>query len=103
MLEHYDDSELALLVQKSACLMTTRVETTRALSHNLLAKYVNGKACHDEISALQHARKLGIRVPTVHRLVVLDAEEEDYIIIMDRVQGQTLEQLWAEIGWWKTF
>lgn len=54
---------------------------------------MNGQACYDEISALQQARKLDILVPTVRRLVVLNAEDEDCIIIMDRVQGRTLEQL----------
>jgi hypothetical protein len=86
----------------SAPLVTTRVEATKALCHNLIAKYASGRECHDEISALQHARDLGIRVPVVRRLVVLNAEEEDYVIIMERVHGRTLEQLWGEIGWWTT-
>lgn len=103
MLENYSDSALVLLIQQSIPLITTRVESTRALSQNLIAKFVNGQACYDEISALKQARKLGILVPTVRRLVVLNEEDEDYIIIMDRVQGRTLEQLWPEIGWWTTF
>lgn len=83
MLDRYNDSELVLLVQQSASLITTR-----ALSYNLIFKFANGRDCHDEILAFQHAQKLGIRVPTVHRLVILNAEEEDYIIIMERVHGR---------------
>jgi Phosphotransferase enzyme family len=102
MLDRYNDSELVLLIQKSPPLITTRVEAIRALSYKLVARFANGRDCHDEILALQHAQKLGIRVPTVHRLVILNVEEEDYIIIMERIHGRTLEQLWAEIGWWMT-
>lgn len=54
-------------------LVTTRLRPQR---HNLISECANCRACHDEISALQHARGLGIRVPVAHRLVVLNAEEE---------------------------
>jgi hypothetical protein len=55
MLEDYSDSALVLLIRQSTPLITTRVESTRALSHNLIAKFVNGGTCYDEISALQQA------------------------------------------------
>jgi len=58
--------------------------------------------CHDEIAALKFSRDLGIRVPVVHRVVEVDAEKHDYIIIMERIHGHTLEELWPSIGWWRT-
>lgn len=102
MLDHYEDSELVLLIEQSEYLVTTRLETTRVLSHNLIAKFASGRYCHDEVSALRHAQKLGIKVPTVRRIVAFNFIEENYFIVMERVHGQTLEQLWAEIGWWTT-
>ncbi|THH15013.1 hypothetical protein EW146_g5387 [Bondarzewia mesenterica] len=97
MLDRHTDAELILFVKNAPPLVTTRVEPTKALSHGLLAKFVSGGKCHDEISALEYARTLGVRVPAVRRVVLRDAEWCSYIIIMERIHGRTLEELWPKI------
>ncbi|THH05209.1 hypothetical protein EW146_g9965 [Bondarzewia mesenterica] len=98
MLDRYTDAELILFVKNALPLVTMRVEPTKALSHGLLAKFVSGGKCHDEISALEYARTLGVRVPAVRRVVLRDAGWRSYIIIMERIYGRTLEEVWPKIG-----
>lgn len=54
----------------------------------------------DEVDAIVRAASLGIRVPNVRRVVSLP--EDDYAIIMDRICGKTLEQLWLTLGLWRS-
>jgi Phosphotransferase enzyme family len=97
------DAEMLAFVEQSPCLFTTKEERTKELSQNLLGKYVDGRAAPDQIFALQHARKMGIRVPAVRRFVFFDDTLfPSAIITMEPIHGHTLEHLWPEIGWWKT-
>ncbi|KAI0077456.1 hypothetical protein K474DRAFT_1088988 [Panus rudis PR-1116 ss-1] len=53
----------------------------------------------DEVHAMDQARALGVNVPVVHRIV---PDEINTWIIMDRVHGETVQQLWPRIGLWTT-
>jgi hypothetical protein len=94
-LETYSDSDLLLHCRKSNHLITVRKEpSVRALSPNLVAKPVGYPHDHrDELRAIEYAETLGIRVRRVRR-VIPDPERDAYFLIMDRIQGLTLEQLW---------
>ncbi|KAI0316343.1 kinase-like protein [Amylostereum chailletii] len=103
LLDNYTDAELVKYVKQSPSLVTTRQEAVVTLSSNLVAKPVYFDVDYrDEVAALERARAIGIRVPTVRRVVPADDEEQHYLI-MDRVHGSTLEQLWPRLGWWDTF
>jgi hypothetical protein len=103
-LETYSDSDLLLHCRKSNHLITVRKEpSVRALSPNLVAKPVGYPHDHrDELRAIEYAETLGIRVPRVRR-VIPDPERDAYFLIMDRIQGLTLEQLWPTISLYDNF
>lgn len=46
------------------------------------------------------AKKLHIRVPGIKRVV---KDNDNVYLVMDRIQGTTLEEAWARIGWLGTF
>ncbi|KAH7918557.1 hypothetical protein BV22DRAFT_905245 [Leucogyrophana mollusca] len=104
MFDHYTDFELLSFVKNAPALVTTRVETTRALSQNLVAKFVGGDEADNEIAAIEFARKLDIRVPVVRRGPIrnTDTYTGGHYFVLERVHGPTLEQLWPEIGWVRT-
>lgn len=56
----------------------------------------------DEVYAMQRARALGVNVPAFRRLVPLDDFGTHYYLVMERVTGDTLEQLWPKLGLWGT-
>jgi len=71
---------------------------TKLLSQNLIAKFVRSPQSLDEITALQLAHDLGIRVPAIRRTLTTSDTRES-CIIMNRVRGALLEDCWAEVGW----
>lgn len=87
-------------ISHSPRIFTTRQESIAILSSSLVAKRVPWPEDHrDELGALEHARALGIRVPRVRR-VVHDEKKKTHILIMDRIRGPTLEQLWPSISFY---
>lgn len=99
-LDSYTDDELRALIEESPSLITTREETVRILSPTLVAKpSFRPFDPLDEVYAMDAARSTGVNVPEVHRVV--PAKGKSWIV-MDRVQGSTVEQLWPNIGIWST-
>lgn len=61
----------------------------------------------DEIAALELARAIGIRAPRMRRFVpFIDVMPQrgygSHFLVMERVHGLTLEQLWPTLGLWRT-
>ncbi|KAI9787651.1 MAG: hypothetical protein M1839_000182 [Geoglossum umbratile] len=67
------------------------------LSLGLIAKHCYLSRMEDEAQGMEIARQLGIRVPNVKRTV--GTSDDEGIIIMERIHGTILEDLWAQIGW----
>lgn len=100
-LDSYTDEELAAYVRQAPNILTIRKEAIRILSPCLVAKSIHWPDNPwDEVRAMERAANAGIRVPTVRRVV--SSTNNNYVIIMDRVVGQTLEQLWPVLGFWQT-
>ena len=99
LLDSYTDEQLLQYFQQSPKLVTTRNESVRILSPSLIVKpYPSNMDYNDELSALELVHTRGIRVPGVRRVV-----RGEHLLIMDRIHGLTLEQLWSNLGWLDTF
>lgn len=100
-LDDYTDEELATYITHAPNILTVREEAIRALSPCLVAKTIIWTCSPwDEVRALEQAAAVGIRVPTVRRVVSLP--HDAHAIIMDRIHGHTLEQLWPSLTLWQT-
>lgn len=96
-LDNYTDEELAAYIDQAYNLITIRKETVRILSPSLVVKTIDWPDNPwDELHAIERAAAVGVRVPTVRRIVSLP--DDAHAIIMDRITGQTLEQLWPTMG-----
>jgi hypothetical protein len=101
LLDTYTDEQVTYYVYQSPTLITTRTESIRLLSDHLVAKAVRWPQDHrDETDVMDKARSVGVNVPAVRRIVSLP--EGDHLIIMERIHGKTLEQLWQGLGLWST-
>jgi len=101
LFDTYSDEEVIYHVTQSPNLTTTRTESIRVLSHHLVAKSVPWPENHrDEIDAMERARSVGVNVPAICRIVPFP--EEGHLIVMERIHGETLEQLWPRLGIWAT-
>ncbi|KAL1706693.1 kinase-like protein [Schizophyllum commune] len=93
----YTDDEIVHFITNSPRLHTTRPEAVRRLSPRLVAKpvpyLINPQ---DEVLAMDRARSVGVTVPVVHRVVPY--KKGRHYLVMDFVDGMTLEQLWKTIG-----
>lgn len=103
LLDSYSDEELFERIERSPSLVTIRQETVKVLSPGLIAKPVS---CFidplDETYAMERARSVGVSVPVVRRTVTGGEDADEHFLIMDRIHGKTLEQLWPHIGIWET-
>ncbi|TFK72075.1 hypothetical protein BDN72DRAFT_895064 [Pluteus cervinus] len=103
LLDQYTDEQILEFIEGSPYMITTREERILTLSPNVVVKpFTSLAAFSDEIAALDCAKKAGIRVPNVRR-AVQRARPENSFLLLGRVHGFTLEQLWAQLGWWTTF
>jgi hypothetical protein len=103
LLDNYSDEELFEYFERSPPLVTVRTEAVRELSPGLVAKHV----CHfvdprDEAYAMERARSVGVNTPVVRRIATHVEDADEHLLIMDRVRGKTLEQLWPHIGLWES-
>ncbi|KIJ14824.1 hypothetical protein PAXINDRAFT_46095, partial [Paxillus involutus ATCC 200175] len=99
LLDTYTDEQVTYYVNQSPTLITTRTESIRLLSDHLVAKSAPWPEDHrDETDVMDKARSVGVNVPAVRRIVPLP--EGDHLIIMERIHGKTLEQLWPDLGLW---
>ncbi|KAL1735763.1 kinase-like protein [Schizophyllum commune] len=93
----YTDVELLHYITNSPHLQTTRPEAVRRLSSHLVAKPVPYLIDpQDEVLAMERARSVGVPVPVVHRVVPY--KKGRHFLVMNFVDGMTLEQLWKTIG-----
>ncbi|KAL1746411.1 kinase-like protein [Schizophyllum fasciatum] len=97
----YTDSELECFFANSPSITTTRQEVVRRISPHLVAKPVPWLCDpQDEVLALRLARSVGVNVPIVQRVV--SCEDESHLIIMDYIDGMTLEQAWRSMSLFAT-
>lgn len=95
------DADLIEFTNAMNNIRTTQVQDARIVGPNLISKL--SPQVEDEVAAMRLAQKIGIRVPTVRRTIPgNEAELQPPTLIMDRAHGKTLEELWPEIGWWRT-
>ncbi|KIM43141.1 hypothetical protein M413DRAFT_26327 [Hebeloma cylindrosporum] len=105
-LNEYTEDELWNFYNESPSIITVRTEANaKFLCDGLVAKSVGADhhldALHDEVAAMELAQAIGINVPVIRR--VLDISSQDSgLIIMDRIRGKNLEELWPSIGFFKT-
>ncbi len=92
------DSDLAHLIR--TCPRLGRQSGIILLSDRFLAKNYQSGSADDTIEAVKIARQLGICVPRIVRSVQCD---DNVFVIMDRIQGNTLEKVWTNLGWFATF
>ncbi|KAF8838344.1 kinase-like protein [Paxillus ammoniavirescens] len=101
LLNTYTDEQVTYRVNQSPTLTTTRTESIRLLSDHLVAKSVPWPEDYrDETDVMDKARSVGVNVPAVRRIVPLP--EGDHLVVMERIHGKTLEQLWPGLGLWST-
>ncbi|KAI9747513.1 MAG: hypothetical protein M4579_007448 [Chaenotheca gracillima] len=97
LLQKYLDDELQRYIVESPLI--TPFSRLSLLSANLLAKHYNPDLVEDTLTAMDVARELGVRVPRVFRTIIC---ENNAYLIMERIQGTTLEEAWAGLGWTST-
>ncbi|KAF9042741.1 hypothetical protein BDZ89DRAFT_1156047 [Hymenopellis radicata] len=109
-LSNYSDAEIRELTLKAVSYRfdesgTSLSSAAALLSHDLVTKQISVDGSHvpgDEISSMELADSLGIRVPKIHRVVPNAVFPSSCQIVMDRIYGVTLEEAWADLGWWST-
>ncbi|KAI1506103.1 ankyrin repeat protein [Biscogniauxia marginata] len=96
-LEHYSDAQLLRLIRESPSL--EHHAGIVLLSESYLAKRYYPDRVEDTIETVELACKLRVRAPVIRRTV-----EDDVLTwcIMDRIEGDTLEEVWGEISWLKS-
>jgi tRNA A-37 threonylcarbamoyl transferase component Bud32 len=97
LLEEYTDLELAHhIVSSPPCAFPSRVYN---LFSNFIAKRYETSELEDALKATEVASQLGIRCPSVRKII---KNRGNAYIIMDRVEGTTLDVAWKELGWFMT-
>ncbi|KJZ73984.1 hypothetical protein HIM_06652 [Hirsutella minnesotensis 3608] len=93
---HCPESELAVLIGKSPRL--EQHSGIARLSNRYLAKAYDPASAEDTLEAVEVAHRLGIRVPRFVRSVRCG----DMVFAMERVEGDTLQDAWPSLGWWRS-
>jgi Phosphotransferase enzyme family len=94
----YTDGDLLRYIKASPYLPPEN--RVRHISPNLVSKQVGKHNFADEVAGLELAKRLGIRVPDIQRVV---HDEHVVYLIMDFVPGMMLQTSWTELGWVATF
>jgi serine/threonine protein kinase len=94
LLQSYSDADLADHIQASPRLAPS--SSIFLLSTNLLAKYYQPNLVEDTVRVVELARQLGVRVPDIKRVIELNGNA---YCIMERIEGTTLEEAWAQLSW----
>lgn len=101
VLDNMNDQSVREVIISSPNIKTVKIESIRIIGPTLVAKHSLNEIAQEESAALTHAHKLGIRVPIVRRIIPEDrtgGSRCDAFIVMDRIHGMTLEQLWPQLG-----
>ncbi|KAG4431930.1 hypothetical protein IFR05_012575 [Cadophora sp. M221] len=97
LLQKYSDADLLQRIRKFPCLPDH--SDIFILSTSLIAKSYRLEEPQDTIGAMEAETQLGVRVPAVKRIV----KSGDYnYLIMERIDGVTLEEAWPKLGWFAT-
>jgi hypothetical protein len=94
LLLSYSDEELAQFIHHAPHLPVHK--GIHCLSDRYLAKYYRGDQVEDTVRAVDVARRLGVRAPSIQRVVDVNRGR---FCVMERIEGTTLEESWAELGW----
>ena len=94
LLQSYSDADLAGHIQASPRLAPS--SSIFLLSANLLAKHYQPDMVEDTVRVVELARQLGVRVPHIKRVIEFNG---DAYCIMERIEGATLEEAWAQLSW----
>ncbi|KAF1961360.1 hypothetical protein CC80DRAFT_522810 [Byssothecium circinans] len=97
LLQDYSEAELAHYI-----IASPRIEPTSSvflLSATLLAKHYQPPLVEDMVKATEVARQLGTRTPCIKRIIM---NEANAYCIMERIRGNTLEEMWTKLGWFTT-
>jgi hypothetical protein len=95
-LEDYSSAELVQYITASPPVSPSSPRVF-LLSPNLVAKECESEdSAADEVAGMELAHELGLRVPTVKRVV---RAKRDAYIIMNRIRGTSLENAWHQMGW----
>ncbi|KAI9674625.1 MAG: hypothetical protein M1829_003707 [Trizodia sp. TS-e1964] len=95
ILNHYSDDDLEKFILRSSPI-SSRVF---CLSSTLVAKQVSPPEASGEVAAMKLAKQLGIRVASIKK--ILERTRLTYII-MDRIAGSNLEEVWAQKSWFES-
>ncbi|KAI9726870.1 MAG: hypothetical protein M1834_001468 [Cirrosporium novae-zelandiae] len=90
----YFSADLVRYILKSPPLPSSH--RVSFLSSNFVVKQSLPKNAEDDVRAMNMARQLGIRVPSMKRTIEIG---NNVYFIMERINGVTLEDSWVQIGW----
>ena len=96
-LTEYSDSELIAHIESSPRISPN--SRLSILSPNLIVKYIRESYAADELEGMRFARRLGLHVPSIKRVV---RKDRDVCIIMTRIHGRTMEAAWPNMSWFYT-
>nr|KMM67041.1 hypothetical protein CPAG_03377 [Coccidioides posadasii RMSCC 3488] len=96
-LPDYKDADIVRYITDSPRLSSC--SSVSLLSANLVSKECQPGLIEDTLQAMEVARQLGIRVPTVKRVVYFEGM---VYLIIERVDGVSLEKAWNKLGWIKS-
>ncbi|KAK0732348.1 hypothetical protein B0T21DRAFT_349370 [Apiosordaria backusii] len=103
--EALDDKELAERIRQARiayhATCTTLLPNAVPFSNSYFSKAYVKDHLDDVVCAITRARNLGIRTPSIKRVVpVLNSVRAE--CITQRIHGPTLEECWASLGWFST-
>ena len=93
-LAEYSDTELVAHILSSPRISPN--SRLSILSLNLIVKQTRESDAADELEGMRFAQQLGLRVPSIKRVVHKD---RDVCIIMTRIHGRTMEAAWPNMSW----
>ena len=91
LLLSYEDADLVQHIRNSPHLSSVSL-----LSVNFVSKIYQPDVVEDALKAMEIAHQLGLRVPNVKRVVYFEGL---VYLIMERVDGVSLEETWTKLGW----
>jgi serine/threonine protein kinase len=94
LLLSYEDVDLVRCIRDARRL--SPFSAISLLSANYVSKEYQPGLIEDTLKAMELARRLGVRVPSVKRVV--EFEGMTYCI-MERIEGTTLEEVWWKLSW----
>ncbi|EGX93923.1 flavin-binding monooxygenase, putative [Cordyceps militaris CM01] len=92
------DAEIKTLVTQSPRLHLDNNGVV-LLSDRFIAKFYTPDCLTDKMKTIEIAQSLGIRIPKIIRAI---QHPDVTFLVMERVEGQTLEDAWAGLSWYSS-